>query len=121
VDTNFNVGTDGRVNALAVQSDGRVLVGGSFGSLRGQHREFLGRLTNQGAAFQSLTVSADGTIIQWLRSGAGPEVKSVTFESSSDGINFSLIGTATRISGGWQLVGSSVPRGQNIFIRARGF
>jgi hypothetical protein len=44
----------------------------------------------------------------------------VTFEASTNGLNYLLIGSATRIAGGWQLTGVSLPRAQNIFIRARG-
>jgi uncharacterized delta-60 repeat protein len=62
------------VNALAVQADGKILVGGSFGTLSGQTRNNIGRLTadgtldptfNPGAAGEiiSLALQADGKIL----------------------------------------------------------
>ncbi|HEY6047350.1 MAG TPA: LamG-like jellyroll fold domain-containing protein, partial [Pyrinomonadaceae bacterium] len=120
VDPSFNSGQGGVV-ALAMQSDGKVLIGGFFTQLGGQPRNNIGRLTNTDAALQNLSVSPDGSTIQWLRSGTGPEVSRVTFEASTDGVNYFLIGSATRIAGGWQLTGVSLPKDQNIFIRARGF
>ncbi|NMD19448.1 MAG: hypothetical protein GYA76_04080 [Verrucomicrobia bacterium] len=45
---NFNPGADGTVYALAVQPDGKVLVGGAFATLGGQPRNCLGRLHPDG-------------------------------------------------------------------------
>ena len=97
------------------------MVGGDFTTLGGQPRECIGRLTNDTAALQSLTVASDGTSVTWLRSGASPEVNYVTFERSTDGTNYTPLGAGTRIAGGWRLSGLSLPPGQNLFIRARGY
>jgi uncharacterized delta-60 repeat protein len=43
------VGTDGEVDAIAVQPDGRVLIGGQFGSVNGVARGRLARLRPDGA------------------------------------------------------------------------
>ncbi len=50
VDTNFNVGSgaDGTVNAVAVQPDGKVLIGGSFTSVNGIPRRGVARLHSDG-------------------------------------------------------------------------
>ncbi len=48
VDGAFNPGADYRVQCFAVQSDGRVLVGGNFSKLAGQMGPYLGRLNADG-------------------------------------------------------------------------
>jgi hypothetical protein len=104
-----------------VQSDGKLVVGGAFTALGGQTRSCIGRLSNDAAALQNLTANTSGTTVTWTRSGAGPEVWRVTFESSTDGVTYTPLGAGTRIAGGWQLTGLTLPRGQNLFIRARGY
>jgi hypothetical protein len=127
VDTSFNPGVDvpnlsfaPGVYGLAVQSDGKIMVGGEFGRLGGQPRANIGRLTSPSAALQTLDINASGTTVTWTRSGAGPEVEQVTFAQSTDGTNYKALGSGIRISGGWQLTGLSLPAGQNFFLRARG-
>ena len=44
VPDDFNPGANGSVYSLAVQADGRILVGGGFTTLGGQSRTNLGRL-----------------------------------------------------------------------------
>lgn len=78
LDTTFTVGTDGgansRVNALAVQTDDKILVGGNFTQLDSTARNRLGRLNADGSLdtfnpgvtggqVQSLAVQADGKIL----------------------------------------------------------
>ena len=121
IDTSFNPGANSLVMALAVQADGKILVGGSFTELAGHERFRIGRLTNPAAALQSATVATNGTTIDWLRGGASPEVDHVTFELSTDAANYTPLPHPTRINGGWQLTGQNLPAQQNIFIRARGF
>ena len=125
-DTSFDPGANVTVRALAVETDGKILAGGDFTTLGGggagtTPRNFIGRLTNPAAALQELTVETDGTIVFWLRSSASPEVDRVTFELSTDGINYTALANPTRVIGGWQLTGQSLPTQENIFIRARGF
>ena len=72
-----------RVYSLAVQADGKILVGGAFTTLGGQPRNHIGRLNNTEPATQSL--SYDGSTITWLRGGTSPEVWRTTFEHSTDG------------------------------------
>ena len=45
----------------------------------------------------------------------------MTFESSADGAAYTPLGSGTRVAGGWQLTGLSLPVSQNVSIRARGF
>ena len=121
LDDSFDVEPDGEVWALGLQMDGKPLIGGGFGVLGGETRYTLGRLSPSSATVQELSASSNGTTLTWTRSGSGPEVWRVTFESSTDGVNYTPFGSAVRISGGWQLTGLALPFDQNIFIRARGF
>jgi hypothetical protein len=45
----------------------------------------------------------------------------VTFEHSANGLAWTSLGNGTRISGGWQLTGVSLPFNQNHYVRARGY
>jgi uncharacterized delta-60 repeat protein len=73
-DADFNPGTDGYVYSLALQADGKIVVGGDFTTLGGQPRNHLGRLNPDGtvdSAFNpgasssvlSLALQADGKIV----------------------------------------------------------
>ncbi len=64
VDLSFNPGTgaNGEVLCLALQFDGRVLVGGSFTSLGGSTRNNLGRLAASGALDNSFNPGANGGV-----------------------------------------------------------
>jgi len=125
LDASFDAGANGAIQTVALQPDGRILVGGAFTTLGGGGlgtplRSRIGRLTNTGAAFQDLNVNSVGNVVRWNRSGTGPEVSRVTFESSADGVTYTLLGSGTRVAGGWELTGQSLPIGQNLFVRARG-
>ena len=126
LDASFDPGANVTVRALAVETDGKILAGGDFTTLGGggagtTPRNFIGRLTNPNPASQEPTVDTSGTTISWLRSSASPEVNRVTFELSTDGINYTALADPTRVPGGWQLTGQSLPTQENIFVRARGF
>lgn len=116
-DSTLNPGADGTVYALALQADGKVLAGGAFQVLGGQPRPNLGRLSNPDPVTQLL--SRTNSTLTWLRSGACPEVWRTTFEASTNGTDWNLLGSGTRIGGGWQLTSVSAPT--NATIRARGF
>ena len=132
LDSSFNPGAGGLVAnshpfvySLAVQADGKILVGGGFTTLGGQTRNNIGRLNNTGPATQSL--SYDGSTIKWLRGGTGPEVWRTTFDFSTNAVNWVSLGAGTRIgglpagqAGGWQLTNTSLPSTKGT-IRARGF
>src|SRR5438093_13241310 len=89
LDASFNPGATGDVLSLALQADGKVLAGGNFTVLGGQMRTNIGRLSSSSAALQTLSVNGTATTAIWSRSGSGPEIERVTFEQSTDGINYS--------------------------------
>ncbi len=125
-DPGASLGMIGIVYALAPQADGKIVAGGFFTMLGGggagtTPRNYIGRLTNTGAAVQSLGVSDGGTVVTWLRSGTGPEVQRATFESSTDASIYTPLGSGVRMTGGWKLSGLSLPINQNVYVRARGY
>jgi hypothetical protein len=117
----FNPNADGSVATIAVQSDGKILVGGSFANIGGQARSLFARLTNDTAALQNLAVTP--TTVTWTRGGASATFARVTFESSTDSVTFTPLGNGIPQSGSsnWTLTGLSLPTVQNIYIRARGY
>jgi len=117
VDYAFGPVSDGDVYSVGLQADGKIVVGGHFLSLGGQARSYIGRLNNTIPASQRL--SFDGVAIKWQRGGASPEVWRTTFESSTNGSNWTSLGAGARVPGGWELGGVSLPT--NAVIRARGF
>lgn len=121
LDFDFNGGTDDYVYSVAQQPDGKTLVGGIFSTLGGVSRQTVGRVSNPQAALQFFSVAEDGTKLEWLRSGSGPEFVHAAFELSTDGISFTPLGFGERITGGWELNGLSLPIGQNFFIRGRAY
>jgi uncharacterized delta-60 repeat protein len=106
------------VLSLALQPDGKVVVGGQFSQVSGLYRTNIARLYNTGPATSDLKY--DGSAIAWLRGGTSPEVWRTTFDYSADGTNWTSLGAGTRISGGWQLV-TNVPTPGSVSIRARGY
>jgi uncharacterized delta-60 repeat protein len=74
LDTDFDPGANSSVYSLAVQADGKILVGGYFTTLGGQTRNYIGRLNGDGkldttfnpganSYVTSLAVQADGKIL----------------------------------------------------------
>ena len=61
------------------------------------------------------------TAITWTRAGSSPQFTRVTFESSTDNVNYALLGNGTAAGSNWILTGLSLPTQQNIYIRARGY
>jgi uncharacterized delta-60 repeat protein len=115
------------VNSIAIQTDGKILIGGQFIKLSPNGggpvtRNRFARLSNGAAAFQDLKATQNA--ITWTRSGASPELSRVTFEQSTNGgVSFTPLGNGTRVgaTSNFTLTGLNLPAGQNILIRARGF
>jgi len=61
-ETALNLGASGPVYALAVQDDGKILVGGDFSWLGAQRRARIGRLNPDGTIDDSFNQGADGTV-----------------------------------------------------------
>jgi uncharacterized delta-60 repeat protein len=116
LDETFNPGANNVVYGFALQPDGRLLVGGDFTYIGGTAQTRLARLDNTDVATSSLTT--DGASVTWLRGGTGPEVWRTTFDVWTGG-GWTNLGAGTRILGGWQLSGLSLPA--EATVRAQGF
>ena len=115
----FDPNASNVVLSIAVQADGKILAGGIFDIISGQTRHRFARLSNDTAALQNLAVTQ--TTITWTRGGSSPQFTRVTFEYSTDNVNYTPLGNGTAAGSNWTLTGLSLPTGQNIYIRARGY
>jgi uncharacterized delta-60 repeat protein len=105
------------VLSVVVDHNGAVLVGGWFIAIGGVWRTNLARLQNTETATESLAFN--GSAISWLRGGASPEVWHTTFAACTNGQDWYELGAGTRITGGWQLSGVTLP--SKVAVRACGF
>lgn len=121
LDASFAPPTNGTVYGLALQKDGKVLACGVFSTLGTASRSRLAQLTNNDAAQQTLSVNVNGDTLRWQRSGSAPELARVTFEYSTDGLNYTPLGNGAYNNGGWVLSGLSLSAQQNFLVRARGY
>ena len=115
----FDPNANDDVYSIAVQADGKILAGGDFTSIGGQTRSLFARLSNDTAALQNLAVTQ--TTITWTRGGSSPQFTRVTFEYSTDNVNYTPLGNGTAAGSNWTLTGLNLPTGQNFYIRARGY
>jgi hypothetical protein len=84
----------------------------------GLPRNRLARVSND-TATQSLTVP-DTARVQWMRSGSLPQSLTVVFAVLPEGEDeWTRLGTGTRINGGWELTGLSLPSQGVVRARAR--
>jgi uncharacterized delta-60 repeat protein len=122
------------VNSLALQPDGKILVGGFFNgtnSIGGQTRNYFARLSNDTAVHQRFFAdslfTSDESII-WIVEGSSPQFSRVTFEISTNNVNYSFLGNSTFATSTWYLPLQDLnppiahlPVGQNFYVRARGY
>ncbi len=116
LDPEFNPLAYETVSALALQKDGKVLIGGLLKSAEGATNSYVGRFENTGPAPEVLGLT--GSTVTWLRGGTGPEVWYVSFEHSTNGVDWSDLGLGSRIQGGWALSNVSLASGE--ILRANG-
>lgn len=118
LDTDFNPIANNNVYSLALQADGKVLCAGIFTSVGGMSRSRLARLDNDEAT-HSLTVPTVSRV-EWKRGGSSPDTLRVAFDLTTDGgTTWNTLGSGTRITGGWELTGQSLPAGGQVRARAR--
>ena len=116
----FDPNASSLVYAIALQADGKILAGGDFMmSIGGQTRNIFARLLNDTIAQQNLAVTQ--AAINWTRGGSCPQFTRVTFEDSTDGVNYNFLGNGTAAGSNWTLTGLNLSIGQNLYIRARGY
>src|SRR5947208_4920385 len=96
LDASFDPNANGQTDSIAVEADGKILIGGDFNALSPNGggavtRNLFARVSNDTAALQYLVVTK--TTITWTRAGASPELSRVTFEQSTDGgVIFTFLG-----------------------------
>jgi hypothetical protein len=105
--------------SIAIQADGKILVGGQFTTMGGQPRRDFARLSNDTAALQDLAVTQ--TTIIWTNGGSRPQFTHVSFESSNDNVSYASLGNGIPAGSNWTLTGLNFSTGQNFYIRARGY
>lgn len=118
-DTSFAAfSANGPVNRSLLMANGSVLIAGGFTTVGPYSFGGLAMVAND-AITQELTAPTNGRV-QWLRGSTAPDAQHVTFElSTNGGVSFQSLGAGTRISGGWERTGLSLPgSGQ---LRARAF
>ena len=122
LDSSFNPMPNGSVTAIALQSDGRVVIGGGFNSVAGQPRVGIARVSNTGPAIQVLGVAANRSSVTWTRGGTVGEISAAIFEISTDRMTWTRLGEGARVAGtsNWQLTGLNLPATGLFYIRARG-
>jgi uncharacterized delta-60 repeat protein len=122
----FDPNANNSVYAIAVQADGKILVGGAFSdpfqtapSIGGQSRNNFARVTSGSAAFSKMAVSK--TSITWTRNGSAPQFNRVTFDYRPEGGSYFALGSGAASGNNWILSGLNLPTEQNIYVRARGY
>ncbi|MFZ1221311.1 MAG: delta-60 repeat domain-containing protein, partial [Chthoniobacterales bacterium] len=127
LDHPFDPNASNPVLSIAVQTDGKILTGGSFAVIGGQTRSIFARLSNDTAALQNLDVTRSDTqrnTITWTRGGSSPELTRATFElSTNGGAAYTFLGHGVRVgtTSNFTLTGLILPAAQNFWIRARGY
>ncbi|MBS0632647.1 MAG: putative Ig domain-containing protein [Verrucomicrobia bacterium] len=121
-DASFNPVVNGAVNALTLQSDGKLLAAGAFVTVDSLPRLGLARFSTDAAAFDSVTVSADRTVVTFNHSGSAPQLIGTSIDYSADNRVWNPLGPVTRVgtTGSWQAPGLSQPLQTYYYIRVRG-
>lgn len=117
LDTAFNPNANDFVTGVTLQADGRVIAGGYFTRMSGTARNRICRLEN-GLATQTLSVDGSRRV-QWRRGGTSPETQEVVFDLFQPLSGWTRLGRGTRIPGGWELTGLSLPSSGEVRARAR--
>jgi len=78
ISTGDNSGFNGEVNTIAIQSDGKILVGGIFSQLNGNTRNYLVRLNSDGTED---TTFYTNLILTGDNSGFNSNIKTITIQS----------------------------------------
>lgn len=116
----FNLGSGvigSSLAGLGLQADGKILIVGPFTGLNHQSRNVIARLNNDAGIENLFTPNL--TKARWNRIGALPEVQDVTFDlSTNGGGSWTRLGGGSRIAGGWECAGLSLP--STGLVRARG-
>jgi uncharacterized delta-60 repeat protein len=107
------------VYSIAVEEDGKILAAGVFDAIGGQPRASFARLSNDTGSLQNLAVTESS--VTWTRGGSSTQFSRVTFLYSVDNVGDTLLGDGTPTGSSWVLTGLDFPKGQNFYVKARGY
>lgn len=116
--------TNAYIENVVEQTNGDIVVGGNFSLADGQSRAFMARVITGDAAVSRFTGAASGSsvVVTWTRTGDGPELSlPPTLMHSTDGVNFTEVGTMTHIATGWQATANYNVNGAPFYLRADGY
>jgi uncharacterized delta-60 repeat protein len=103
LDRDFIFRADQRVECMAMQADGKIVIGGGFRQVGNTFIPSIARLINDPAEEQ--LIQSGENQIDWLRGGGAPEAQEAFFALSTDGgTTFADLGAGVRIPGGWSLL-----------------
>lgn len=109
-DTTFVADAAGGLSGIAIQTDGKILVGGGSMTFAGSTPRNLARLMNDNNSTDSSLTVVNSSHVQWLRGGTLPETTQVMFRYYPTGSTTAVnLGQGTRIDGGWEKTGVSLP------------
>jgi uncharacterized delta-60 repeat protein len=118
VDTTFGASVSGSIAGLTVQTDGRIIFAGPF-SFQSGSTERNGMARIAGFPVTQTLEATSPSRVRWRRGGGSPEVLRVRLELSTDGGNqWSDLGEGTRIAGGWERTGLTLPATGRLRARA---
>lgn len=117
-DPGFNPNASSTVRTISVREAGDVFFGGQFTTVGGVARNRVAQVFNETAA--ETFVFSGSTRVQWLRTGALPETQQPSFDLTTDaGVTWTSFGAGSRIAGGFEVTGLSLPAVGQIRGRAR--
>jgi uncharacterized delta-60 repeat protein len=58
----YSKGANGRIDAIVVQPDGKIILGGDFSKLASQSRKYIGRVNSDGILDETFNLYADGAV-----------------------------------------------------------
>lgn len=109
-DTTFVADAAGSLSGMAIQTDGKIVVAGGSMTFAGGTPRNLARLMNDNNSTDSSLTVVNSSHVQWLRGGTLPETTQVMFRYYPTGSTTAVnLGQGTRIDGGWEKTGVSLP------------
>jgi uncharacterized delta-60 repeat protein len=122
---NFNpTDANGYIYGIAAETNGDIIAVGNFSLANGQPRQYMARVIGNDKGSSSLTAVASGgnSLVTWTRTGGGVELGAAPIlQHSSDGLNYTNVGTMTRVANGWQITAPYNLAGAPFYLRAEGY
>jgi uncharacterized delta-60 repeat protein len=125
VDDSLYLDANDLVTSVGLHGIGRILAGGLFTEANYEDQIYFARWENDLSSLEALTLNeyASGYTITWRLANEQPQFQRVTYELAVGiPIDYSMLGDANYDgSSAWVLTGVTLPKDQQIYIRARGY